>query len=143
MKKFMVKFVILTCIVMICVVFLNMCGAENNAKRLIKSKGYKIISKLGRVHEYTLTNNLLNDEKDWWQIHKIKPGDYIGKKIEVYGFIVKNHPLDSVKINDKKQTRVFVMVCEGKIIGGASAPDTTELYVGRRAYTLEGKEYGK
>jgi len=96
------------------------------ASKYLEDKGYTIISNDGKVGEdYILTKELLTQnfyEQDW-SVQNVKASDYFNKTIQTYKFIVKNHPLDNYKCNINKQTRIWVMVCENKIIGGYSLPD--------------------
>ncbi|MDR3682070.1 MAG: hypothetical protein P4L41_19015 [Flavipsychrobacter sp.] len=62
---------------------------------------------------------------------------YFGKEITVYEFTVKNHPLEKI-FKDSKGTNVFIMLSEGKVIGGYSFPNADELLVGS-VYSLDGK----
>jgi len=96
------------------------------ASTYLKEKGYTIISIDGKVGEdYILTKELLTKlpYQQYWEVQTIKASDYLDKNIQTYKFIVKNHPLDNFKDNEKKQTVLWVMVCENKVIGGYSLPD--------------------
>ncbi len=60
--------------------------------------------------------------KDWllgfngvmWAMQDVDVDNLIGKTINIYGYIVKNHPLDNMRDNNKHQTKLWVICCEGK-----------------------------
>lgn len=108
------------------------------ASKLLKDKGYSIVSSDGRVGEYVLKKELLLKlpYQQYWGVQNIEASDFINKSIETYKFIVRNHPLDNYKDNKNKQTRIWIMVCEGKAIGGYSLPDLDLI---GWVYSLEGK----
>ncbi|WP_297426604.1 DUF4830 domain-containing protein [Clostridium sp.] len=58
-----------------------------------------------------------------WSVQTMKPDKYFGKEITVYGFTVKNHPMQKVDKNAKDGVNVYVMLSEGNIIGGYSYPN--------------------
>jgi hypothetical protein len=113
-------------------------GDEITAEEFVKSQGYKINARKGEVQKYTLEKNKLIGGmnipyQQSWGVQKIEPDKYFGKEITVYGFTVSNHPLKKIyKIN----TIVFIMLAEGKVIGGYAFPDAE--MVGAY-YSLDGK----
>ena len=113
--------------------------AEEMCSKYLKDKGYTIISNDGKVGEdYVLTKELLDKlpYNQYWEVQTVKASDYINKTIQTYKFVVKNHPLDNYKDNVKKQTLIWVMVCENKVVGGYSLPD---LAVTGGVYPIDGK----
>ena len=58
----------------------------------------------------------------------------IEKEISLYGFKVKNHPLE--KIYNVDTTNIFIMICDGKVIGGYSVPNG---HFDGGVYSLDGK----
>lgn len=50
----------------------------------------------------------------------MEPSEYFGKQITIYGLTVKNHPLEK---KYKVETNVYIMISEGKVIGGYSIPN--------------------
>lgn len=113
-------------------------SSSEKALSYLKDKGYSIVSNDGKVGEYVLTKETLLKipYRQYWGVQSIDAKDYLNKTIETYKFTVKNHPLDNYKGNENKQTRILVMVCENKVIGGYSLPDV-DLVGG--VYSIEGK----
>lgn len=99
---------------------------EKIAQQYLKLQGYKIISASGQLEKYNLEKSKLSEtigimpSQQIWGLQKIEPDKYFGKEIYVYGFIVINHPLEKKYINFKNGVNVYVMVSEGKVIGGYS-----------------------
>jgi hypothetical protein len=104
-------------------------GDEKIAEDFIKSQGYKITSRKGEVERYVLEKSKLKGITEnlpyigAWSVQKVEPDKYFGKEIIVYGFIVKNHPLQERDRNAKSGVRLFVMLEERKVIGGYSYPN--------------------
>ena len=71
-----------------------------------------------------------------WGVQKEEPDKYFGKEITVYGFTVKNHPLEK-EYNIK--TNVSIMLCEGKVIGGTSFPVQGKALLMGAPYSFDGK----
>jgi len=70
-----------------------------------------------------------------WGLQEIEASSYIGKQIDIYSYIVDNHPLD--KLGDLNETKLWLMVCENEIIGGYSLQNNSvALYGG--VYSLDG-----
>ncbi len=79
--------------------------------------------------------NVINTYNWIWGLQTLEPQDYFGKTIDVYSYIANNHKLDGY--GDIGETQLWLLICEGKIIGGYSFPDNSEqLYGG--VYSLEG-----
>ena len=112
----------------------------------LKSKDYKVVFYKGKVLSRTITEKDLTymPYQTMWKLQKVNPQDYIGKKIETYEVIVKNHVLDNAKDNNRKQTIVSVLVVDGEIIGGTSKPDYDDGLVRAGGFiSLEGKSLGE
>lgn len=115
-------------------------GNEKTAEQYVEQQGYKVISQKGEVHKYTLEKSRLFGSTETvpyqqsWGVQNVEPDKYFGKEIKVYGFTVSNHPLEK---RNKAKTNVYIMLAEGKIIGGYSLPDIDGLKGG--VYSLDGK----
>ncbi|QHW31208.1 hypothetical protein GZH47_10285 [Paenibacillus rhizovicinus] len=106
-------------------------GDEQTAEQYVKAHDYKVTASKGKVDSFTLDKSKLIGGTDSlgldalkvqqiWGVQTEEPDTYFGKEITVYGFVVSNHPLEKIyKVN----TSVFVMVCEGDVIGAFAAPD--------------------
>lgn len=108
-------------------------------KSYIESQKYKIIKNMGVVNSYLLTKDLLYGltdsivNKQIWSVQKNKQDKYLNKTIKVYEFTVENHPLEKIyNVN----TNVFIMICNGEIIGGYSIPNSD---IDGSVYSLDGK----
>ncbi|MFD0618217.1 hypothetical protein ACFQZR_12155 [Paenibacillus sp. GCM10027629] len=118
----------------------ELTGDEKTAAEYVKAQGFTIISHKGEFHRYTLEKNKLYGTtesipyRQAWAVQKVEPDKYFGKEIIIYRFIVSNHPLE--KIN-KSNTNVYIMLSEGKVIGGYSFPNIDGL-VGS-VYSIDGK----
>jgi hypothetical protein len=144
MKKIFIMFIALTIFIFAgCVK--KVSGDEKTAEEYIKAQGYKITSYNGEVQRYTLDNSKLYGAthtipyQQVWGLQKVEPDKYFGKEIVVYGFAVKNHPLQSRDEHAKNGVKLFIMLSEGKVIGGSSLPDTGEVLLGGSCYSLDGK----
>lgn len=98
----------------------------------ITDLGYEIVDNKGKTTEYLLKKEMLlyAPYQKQWGVQALSPDDYIDKNIEIYQLIVKNHLLDSLENNNKKQTVIYVMVADNEVIGGYSLPDYDILHVG-------------
>jgi hypothetical protein len=122
------------------------CGNSNEkkdqqlVKAFLKEKGYSIVCIDEKSSTYTLKKvDLLKlPYQMYWGVQTVDAGNYIGKIIKTYRTIVKNHPLDKARNNNKGQTVVWVMVCEDRVVGGYALPDYDEMVSGG-VYSLEGK----
>lgn len=114
-------------------------SSSEEALEFLKDKGYIIISYDGKVSEYVLKKEDLLDlpHQQYWGVQNIDAKDYLGQTLEIYKFTIKNHTLDNYEGNKDKQTIVWVMMCENKVIGGYSHPDVKRLRGG--VYSLDGK----
>lgn len=112
---------------------------EKIAENYVKTKGYDIIEIKEKEYKYTLekTKLYMSTENipyiNMWALQKVDPDRYFSKQISIYHFIVKNHPLEKIyKVN----TNIYIMICDGKVIGGASFPNER---LSGSLYSLEGK----
>jgi hypothetical protein len=109
----------------------------------IIEKGYEIISTDGKYEEIKVNKKWIYHNSNIWAVQYSEPDEYMGKIISTYGYTVKNHLLDEQSPNHK--TKLIVMVCDYKIIGGYSNPnyeakDISLIRVGG-VYSLEGKNF--
>lgn len=128
MKKLLfILFVIMAFIISGCTP--KATGNEKTAKDFVKAKGYKITAEKGQIQKYVLEKSKLYGGTETipyqqaWGVQTVEPDKYFGKEIEVYGFTVKNHPMQKVDKNANDGVNVYVMISEGKVIGGYSYPD--------------------
>jgi hypothetical protein len=107
---------------------------ELQAEGYIKSYGYEITKRLDLVSKVTLNKSMLEDGKAENEIYKkilavqSSSNDYYGGEITIYGFTVKNHPLEN-KYN--VDTNVYFMFSGKECIGKYSIPNngsTDEIY---------------
>ena len=104
-------------------------GDEKTAEDFIKSQGYTIITGKGEIQKYTLEKSKLYGGtrtipyQQIWGVQTIEPDRYFGKEIVVYGFAVKNHPMQIRDRNAKGGVNLYIMLSEGKVIGGYSCPN--------------------
>ncbi|MFM9277334.1 hypothetical protein [Paenibacillus jiagnxiensis] len=114
-------------------------GDEKTAKEFVEGQEYRVISLLGLLDQYRFSKSMLygpdtTPYQQIWSKQGAKPERYFGRKISVYGFVVANHPLEK-QYNAK--TRLYIMLADGKVIGGYSFPDIEGL-VGS-VYSSDGK----
>ncbi|KGE20294.1 hypothetical protein [Paenibacillus wynnii] len=113
---------------------------EKIAKQYVKEHGYYVDFPLGEVYSYTLDKSKLFGHPESlpfqqaWGVQQAEPDLYFGKKVIIYGFTVSNHPLEKIY---HAKSNVYVMLSEGKVIGGYSFPDV-EGMVGS-CYSVDGK----
>jgi hypothetical protein len=120
-------------------------GDEKTAEDYVKSQGYEIASRRGEIDKYTLEKSRLyggtetRPYQQAWGVQKVEPDKYFSKEIIVYGFTVKNHPLEKV-YKQSNGTNIYIMLSEGNVIGGYSFPnaDGAEAIAGA-LYSLDGK----
>ncbi|OCA97247.1 DUF4830 domain-containing protein [Clostridium beijerinckii] len=116
----------------------NLVDSEKDkkiAEDYVESLGYTITKNLGEVDSFILDENKVSSA-EWenkWEVQKVKPNEYFGKQINVYKFKVKNHPLEK---QYNSEVYVYIMISEGKVIGGYSIPDNG--YTGG-VYSIDGK----
>ena len=102
---------------------------ENIAKEYVEDKGYKITESKGEIDRYTLEKSKLyggleaSQYQQAWGVQTIDPDIYLGKEIIIYGFTVKNHPLQERDKNAENGVNVYVMLSDEEVIGGYSYPD--------------------
>lgn len=106
-------------------------GEEKTAQDHVEDSGYYVRERLGQVESYLLEEGSLDGRKEnlvierMWSVQEQDPRAYLGKEITVYGFVVKNHLLQQT-FRSPKKIQVFVILCEGKVIGGYAYPDSDE-----------------
>ena len=72
---------------------------EKISEDFVKSKGYTITARKGQIQKYVLGKNKLYGGTETipyeqsWGVQTVEPDNYFGKEITVYGFTVKNHPM--------------------------------------------------
>lgn len=104
----------------------SITGDEKTAEDYVKSQGYNITARKGEIEKYTLEKSKLHGATEtlpyqqMWAVQKVEPDKYFGKEITIYGFTVKNHPLQERDRNTKNGVNVYIMLSEGKVIGGYS-----------------------
>jgi surfactin synthase thioesterase subunit len=109
----------------------------------VKSQGYEIASRIGEVGKYTLEKNKLYGGtgsipyQQAWGVQKIAPEKYFGKEIVIYGFSVQSHPIQKRDKNTKNGVNVYIMLSDGKIIGGYSCPNANA--IGVSYYSIDGR----
>ena len=114
-------------------------GDEKKAENYVKFRGYHITAQNGEIQKYTLEKSKLYGATEtipyqqMWAVQEAEPDKYFGKEITIYGFTVKNHPLEKIY---KVKTNIYIMLSDGKVIGGYSFPDA--MIVGS-LYSLDGK----
>lgn len=104
-------------------------GDEKTAEDFVKLQGYTITARKGEIYKYVLEKGKLYDGTETisyqqeWGVQTVEPDKYFGKEITIYGFIVKNHPLQKRDRNAKNGVIIYIMISEGKVIGGYSCPN--------------------
>ena len=118
----------------------NIIPITNTAEQFISDKGYSVINNEGYVSEYILERKHLTEMPyiQYWSVQTVDPVSFVGKQIKTSKFIVKGHPLDNVPHNSRKQTYIYLMESDERIIGGYSFPDLDDLGMGW-VYTIDGK----
>jgi hypothetical protein len=138
---------ILAIIIVAAFVIVTGCGSEvisdeKTAEQYVEKQGYTITSRSTNVQKYVLDKSKLFGSEDsmlyqqTWGVQRVEPDPYMEKEISVYGFTVRNHPLETMY---NRETDIAIMVCEGKVIGGTSFPvQQDELLMGW-PYSLDGQ----
>lgn len=104
-------------------------GDEKTAEEFVKAQGYFITARKGTVDKYILEKSKLYGGpgtipyQQIWSVQTEEPDQYFGKKIVTVGFTVKNHPLQKRDSTAKNGVNVYIMLTDGKVIGGYSYPD--------------------
>ncbi|SEP12311.1 hypothetical protein SAMN04487895_12247 [Paenibacillus sophorae] len=118
----------------------NITGDEKTAEKYVTAQGYNITSSKGEVYSYTLDKGKLFGSTESvpyqqaWGVQKAEPDTYFGKQIIIYQFTVSNHPLEKIY---QAKSNLYIMLCEGKVVGGYSFPDVDGL--AGAVYSLNGK----
>lgn len=118
---------------------------EKTAENYVKAQGYKITAHKGEVQKYTLEKDKLCGGTEtipyqqMWAVQKVEPEKYFGKEITIYGFTVKDHPLQDRDSNAKNGVNLYIMLADSKVIGGFSYPnaDVCGAYTSLDGKTLE------
>ena len=119
----------------------SVTGAEKTAEDYVKSQGYIVTARKGEINKYILEKNKLYGATEtlqyqqMWAVQKVEPDKYFGKEITIYGFTVNNHPSENI-YKENEGANVFIMLLEGKVIGGYSFPNAQ---VVGAVYSLDGK----
>ena len=116
-------------------------GDEKIAEDYLKSQGYEITAYKGEIQKYTLEENMLYGPaslqyQQIWSVQSYEPDKFFGKEISTYGFTVDNHPLQKRDSNGRNGVNIYIMITDGKVIGGYSYPDAD---VNGAYSSLEGK----
>ncbi|ADL50796.1 hypothetical protein [Clostridium cellulovorans] len=120
-------------------------GDEKIAEDFVKAQGYDIITPKGEINKYVLEKSKLHGGTETipyqqsWGVQTVGPDSYFGKEIIIYGFIVKNHPLEKKDKNVQNGVAVNIMLSDSKVIGGYSYPneDIVGAYSSLDGKTLE------
>ena len=118
-------------------------GDEKTAENYVKAQGYKITAYRGEIQKYILEKSMLfgpasMQYQQIWSVQNYEPDQYFGKEITTFGFTVENHPLQQKYNNGKNGVNVYIMMIDGKVIGGYSFPNAD--VAGAGAYSsLDGK----
>lgn len=97
------------------------------AERHLTEYGYRILSYEGTAMTYVLTRErLLHMPYNlYWGLQQEDPTPYIGEKVAIEKFIIRNHPLDtwgSGGVNSKGRTEAYVYIVGNRVVGGTSYP---------------------
>ena len=112
---------------------------EQAAQELLEEKGFQIVASGGKNEVYVLDRDRLAHPNyaQMWGVQKVDEEAYLGKSVEIYEFLVKDHPL-LIEVEGAERIKVWVMVCENEIIGGYTFPNYDDPHYGG-VYSLEGK----
>lgn len=58
-----------------------------------------------------------------WAVQKDEPDKYFEKEITTFCFTVENHPLQERDSHAKNGVNLYIMLADGKVIGGYSYPN--------------------
>ncbi len=110
--------------------------ADETADEFITKKGYEVIGDASQQSSYVLEKEMLREMpyNMYWSVQDANPTDFLGKEIATIGFEVRNHPLQEIY---DSTAMIFVMLAEGKAIGGYSWPKKEGL--AGWVYTVDGK----
>ncbi|KKO52586.1 hypothetical protein [Paenibacillus sp. DMB20] len=119
---------------------LPMSKEEKAAAAYVESFGYTIHKRSGKIHTYILEKSFFRSGSgqtpyiQTWSVQSRDPADFFGKEISGYRFTVSGHLLD--KMYDT-HTQIYVMMADGRVIGGTSFPDKDDL--AGAPYSIDGK----
>lgn len=125
------KYRITVLIIVLLMVIITGCTAKEEypedvrvVAEYVEEKGYDIVSYEGRGQSYLLTKDIITmlPYMLYWGVQTFDVSVYLGQRIEINNFIVKNHPLSEDKVD------VSVFVVENQPIGGTAFPhgDTSD-----------------
>lgn len=106
-------------------------GEEKMAQDYVEDSGYYVRERLGEVEAYLLDEGKLDGREEnlvierMWSVQEEDARSYLGTEISVYGFVVKNHLLQQT-FRSPQKIKSFVILGDGKVIGGYSYPDEDE-----------------
>jgi hypothetical protein len=120
-------------------------GDEETAEDYMNSLGYTVTEQMGEIWRYTLEKSILFGDtssipyRQMWGVQTEEPDKYFGREIVIYGFTVKDHPLQKRDRNAENGVNVYIMMSEGNVIGGYSYPnaDVSGAYSSIDGKTLE------
>ena len=103
--------------------FENLTEDGEIAKAYLEEKGYEVVRYEGKSVLYFKEDEFETGsfEEKFWSVQPVKPDAYYDKSLPYISFVVKNHPFDEQ--SKKKQTLVYVLLHDKKVIGGTSFPD--------------------
>ncbi len=93
------------------------------AKAYLEEYGYEVVRYEGEsVLQFKEADFKTGSfEEKFWSVQPVKPDAYIDLPLPYISFYVKNHPSDDQ--SKKKQTLVYVLLHDKKVVGGTSSPD--------------------
>ncbi|MEC0246523.1 hypothetical protein P4H65_12065 [Paenibacillus chitinolyticus] len=121
----------------------NTSLVEGKINNYLQNKGYKVLAADGKVEEYEISKQKLTQMPYmiYWGLQERDPIVYIDKKVEIYKYVVNNHPLDTYNppgTKSQRKTELFIYVIDGEIVGGTSYPKIEPEQDGGY-WSLEGK----
>ena len=107
------------------------------AKAYLEEQGYEVVGYNGESALYFKESDFETGsfEEKFWSVQPVKPDAYYDKSLPYISFVMENHPFDEQ--SKKKQTLVYVLLHDKKVIGGTSFPDIKAGVGG--VHSLEGK----
>ncbi|MCT2535478.1 hypothetical protein NC661_20355 [Aquibacillus koreensis] len=151
-----------TILILLLVFIVIGCSEEKTqdiAEKYLAEQGYEVITTIESpaVSSFTLVEEDVSDEKKpmlagtivkrMWLVQEQELKDYKGEKIEVKQFVVENHPLDDwvseydETLKSVGETHVTLLVVDGDVIGGTSAPGLNRSVAGNPQFSLDGKTF--
>lgn len=123
----------------------SLSGDAKTAADYVKAQGFEIQSYKGETSRYILDRKKLSAGMQIWSVQNEEPDNYFGQEIVAYGFIVDHHPLEklysAIGGEGEFETVVEIMVSNGRVIGGYSAPQRKDgQNLAGSVYSLDGKD---